>query len=360
MSMIQKLPDGTIAGAFQCSRTREGALDQHLCLSRSHDGGITWSPHTVPQWGLLPIWGPVLHCDEDGKLWLFYSESRKETSPGGDIKYIISWNQGETWSPPVTIYTTEHRGGVQKVTANKLADLGEGHWVLPVWAEPHDERIDKGQRSAFVLVTQNYGLTWDAKGDLFDPLTWLIEGAVSPLETRGSVLQFFRTWKGAIYSTTSVDWGLNWKPATPTELLNPDSKVCLLHHSSGTLLLAYNNSTYERTPLTLAESTDEGKTWHPLSVLEDDPDMWFAYPTMEEVDGNILVSYTVYGHEKPKGKWALPRRNQDANDVDILPSILDGWIDDRQKERKSKDVPHVGAFFSGIRVALVELPWGKK
>lgn len=46
---------------------------------------------------------------------MFYSESRKSLSPGGDVKYIVSSNCGQSWGPPVTIYTHEADGEVPKV-----------------------------------------------------------------------------------------------------------------------------------------------------------------------------------------------------------------------------------------------------
>ena len=44
------------------------------------------------------------------RLFLFYSESRKAYSPGGDVKYITSTDAGESWSPPTVIYTHEQVG----------------------------------------------------------------------------------------------------------------------------------------------------------------------------------------------------------------------------------------------------------
>jgi hypothetical protein len=55
-----------------------------------------------------------------GKLCLFYTESRKARSPGGDVKCIASLDAGESWSHPRTIFTHEADGGVPKVLANKL------------------------------------------------------------------------------------------------------------------------------------------------------------------------------------------------------------------------------------------------
>ena len=50
---------------------------------------------------------------------LFYSESRKQLSPGGDVKLIRSRDEGKSWSEPETLMTHERYGGVPKVIANR-------------------------------------------------------------------------------------------------------------------------------------------------------------------------------------------------------------------------------------------------
>lgn len=81
----------------------------------------------------IPLHWPFVWfvCAESSRLFLFYSESRKAFSPGGDIKYITSSNAGQTWSPPVTIYTHEADDEVPKVTANKPIVASDGNWYLP-------------------------------------------------------------------------------------------------------------------------------------------------------------------------------------------------------------------------------------
>ncbi len=49
-----------------------------------------------------------------------------------------------------------------------------------------------------------------------------------------------------------------------------------------TWLLAWNNSTVGRTPLTLATSGTEGERWEHLLDLETDPNGNFAYPFLLE------------------------------------------------------------------------------
>ena len=72
----------------------------------------------------------LLHAGSD-RLFLFYCESRKALSPGGDIKYIVSRDLGETWAPPVTIYTHEAEGEVPKVCGARLLVAKDGTWYLP-------------------------------------------------------------------------------------------------------------------------------------------------------------------------------------------------------------------------------------
>jgi len=63
-------------------------------------------------------------------------------------------------------------------------------------------------------------------------------------------------------------------------------------HDSGHLLFVFNNSFDDRTPLTAAISTDNGKTFpHRRNLATGDGD--FAYPTaIQTTDGQIHVTYT--------------------------------------------------------------------
>ena len=123
---------------------------QSIFWSISNDAGRTWDkPQVVVASEDLPLWSPVVHA-EAGRLWLFYSMSspyceyydkRKKKlrhSPGGDILYVASDDNGHSWTFPAHIlrYSDEHERGVPKVIANKLAVLHDGSWVLPFWREP--------------------------------------------------------------------------------------------------------------------------------------------------------------------------------------------------------------------------------
>src|ERR671916_386056 len=102
-----------------------------------------------------------------------------------------------------------------------------------------------------------------------------------------------RTQAKYVYRTESFDYGRTWSPAVPTEFANPWSRVDLLALDSGALLLAYNPSGSNRTPLVLALSTDGGLTWPHSVTIEDDPTKRFSYPyLMQATDGAIHMGYS--------------------------------------------------------------------
>eukprot|EP00238_Polyblepharides_amylifera_P013106 CAMPEP_0196574354 /NCGR_PEP_ID=MMETSP1081-20130531/4083_1 /TAXON_ID=36882 /ORGANISM="Pyramimonas amylifera, Strain CCMP720" /LENGTH=387 /DNA_ID=CAMNT_0041892349 /DNA_START=68 /DNA_END=1231 /DNA_ORIENTATION=+ len=331
-----------LGAAWQASSAGcEGDPGQHVRFSLSWDAGQTWGPSSCVMYGLSAVWSPILHYDEAAsRLYLFYSESRKVHSPGGDIKVVESTDLGGSWSHPRTILTHEADGGVPKVLANKLTVLSSGAWVLPYWREPPDSwelyphyhplqhspkpprpappagsPADVKLSSAGVLVSLDSGASWTARGSVQLASTWLIENTLVglsptepsqlPRESRDfqeSLLMLFRTGEGKIFASRCEDGrGEEWTPAVPTELPNPNSKTgmtkCRLPNRSGEacLALAYNHSTTKRSPLHLACSYDDGESWVQSAVLENDEQGNFAYPTpIEWEDGIVKVAYTVW------------------------------------------------------------------
>lgn len=107
-------------------------------MPTEHAGGETWQPHRPVQWGLAPLWAPVLHWDAAGAtLALYYSESRKALSPGGDVKRMVSSDGGATWSPPSLVWTHEDHEPVPKVTSSRPVRGMGGDLFLAVHLEPH-------------------------------------------------------------------------------------------------------------------------------------------------------------------------------------------------------------------------------
>ena len=265
MAMMERLPNGSLAVAFQASPTSyEGSVHQALFWSTSSDGGVSWSEPTVlVDDDQMPVWTPVLRA-EGNRLWLIYTRSSRKCryfdrsrgvlrhSPGGDLLYVASDDSGATWSSPQLMLPYDAEGGIPKVVANKMAVLGSGAWVLPFWREPgktcpklrsevkDPKDIVKG--SAGVLISGDQGLTWSVKGNLTSPGTWLIENTVLELGTR-SLLQHFRTRKGVAYASVSVDGGETWSTPQRTSIPNPNSKMHTIRGSGYTRTVSYTHLT---------------------------------------------------------------------------------------------------------------------
>jgi hypothetical protein len=68
--------------------------------------------------------------------------------------------------------------------------------------------------------------------------------------------------------------------------------------STGDLLLVWNNHegvpaewAGRRTPLSVAVSSDEGRTWGRARTIEDDPEGWYCYTAIEFVGEHVLLGY---------------------------------------------------------------------
>eukprot|EP00045_Choanoeca_perplexa_P008635 m.81287 g.81287 ORF g.81287 m.81287 type:complete len:251 (-) comp14566_c0_seq10:1875-2627(-) len=181
----------------------------------------------------------------------------------------------------------ESRGQVAKVTANHLLVSGS-RWLLPFWQEKRSD-YDYGPMCGAVLTSDDGGKTWTPYGCLHDNSTWLIENTLAVVGTN-KIYQLFRTQADYIYESWSLDNGVTWSNATALSLENPNSKTCLTQANSSQIL-AYNPSKSNRTPLSLASSTD-GHTWTKMVDLETDPAGSFAYPTPIIVGQRVLTSYT--------------------------------------------------------------------
>ncbi|KAK3241776.1 hypothetical protein CYMTET_48489 [Cymbomonas tetramitiformis] len=314
-----------VYAAWQASDFHEGAHDQHIRFVKSVNGGLLWEhkTRTVVQGGGVPVWGPVLHSEPGGKLWLFYSRSRHNCTikgrddwlaPGGDIMAVVSRDGGATFGPPRNILplpNTDPRDDspAPRVIANKLVEIELGKdrssntsggvlWLLPFWTEARGTCGSLATDKTALLCSTDRGATWQIRGSI--PRleeTWLIESTLAEVgegEKKG-LLQLFRSRSERVYSSYSSDWGRTWSPPRKTELPNPDSKVHMLRLEGGSVMVAYNNATVrgKRNNLELARSYDFGTTWQHVATLENDKAGEFSYPSIAQVPGGmVLVAYT--------------------------------------------------------------------
>jgi hypothetical protein len=100
----------------------------------------------------------------------------------------------------------------------------------------------------------------------------------------------------AVGSSESHDGGWTWSEGVNSKFQNPNAAVDFIKLRSGNLLLVFNDSMNDRTPLTVALSADGGQTWPwQRNVAEGPYD--YAYPmAVQTRDGKIHLVFT--SHER--------------------------------------------------------------
>lgn len=159
-----------------------------------------------------------------------------------------------------------------------------GRWVLPAY-------VQSIYQSQFWL-SDDQGETWRPTEALFT-LPNNLQPAVQELGD-GYLLALLRSGEGGpAWQACSGDHGETWLLCRRADLPNPNSGLDFLRLAGGSLVVAYNHSTTERTPLVVRASLDGGETWRPPKMVEDGAPQ-LSYPCLtQSADG---VIHLVYSH----------------------------------------------------------------
>jgi predicted neuraminidase len=238
----------------------EYANSTAIWASRKKQGVAQWSaPRIIAQDPLRSLGNGAAWQAPDGKLWLFYVVRFGDTWSSSRVAVKISEDRGETWSDSTMLVLDEGW-----MVRGKPVVLASGEWLLPLYQETGEdrERVGPGTTSVFLLRNPKTG-EWKAGGRIRSK-NGNLQPAVVELAP-GHLLAFCRRGggygpgeKGHIVRSESRDGGATWSVGADSEFPNPNSAVDLMRLRSGALLLVYNDSMSDRTPLVAALSIDGG------------------------------------------------------------------------------------------------------
>ena len=304
VASLAECPQGSLVMVWYGGKT-ECAPDVRLYLSRSGLTDSAWSP---PEAILSPervgkdlghpvksLGNAILLPRRDGSLRLLFTSIAVGKWSGCRLGTCVSRDAGKTWSRTQPLRLSPFFNFSEVVRSRPVPLIGGG-WCVPIYHE---------------LASKYPEILWlgDQDGTVTFSKTRIAGGCTTnqpslvPLdEKRAIVLLRNVTDARKIFISRTNDGGLTWTPPEPTDLPNPDSGISGLGLSDGRILLAFNDSAENRTPLSLAVSSDEGRTWKRLAVLESEPGATFSYPyLMRSSDGLIRLAYT-YTWEPKKTK----------------------------------------------------------
>ena len=273
----------------------EYASGTGVFASRRNKGSETWTaPVLIASDPLRSVGNAVVSEAPDGALWLFYVVRYGRTWSTSRIQAKISRDNGHTWSDS---FMVSDREGT--MVRNKPIVLTTGEWLLPVYHETgNDTEVVGADSTSRFLVWDADVKTWSERGLIRSTKGNLQPGVVEVAPEH--LVAYCR--RGGGYGKVSDGWavraeshdgGRTWTEGANSQFHNPNSALELLKLRNGHLLMIFNDSMYQRTPLVAAVSTDGDKTWPHRKVIGGDPKAQYAYPTaVQGADGRIHVVWT--------------------------------------------------------------------
>lgn len=288
-STLVELRDGDVLAAW-FGGSAEGKRDVAIWGAR-RAGGQWSAPMELVREPNTPCWNPVLFHSADGRLWLYYKFGPVVREWTGARMY--SDDEGKTWSKP------EHLpAGLLGPIKDKPLVLKDGVIVsgssvesYASWAAWIERSTDNGRTWKTIGPITVAGVTPPAS-DGKEIVTGIIQPAV--VQLGGKHLRFYARPSndlGKIAVADSMDEGATWTQARLIDVVNPNSGIDAVGLRDGRVVLIYNDSPTERTPLKLAVSKD-GEHFTAFATLESEPGE-YSYPAIIQLkDGDLAMTYT--------------------------------------------------------------------
>ncbi|WP_245729200.1 sialidase family protein [Niabella drilacis] len=295
------LKDGRIL--FVYSRyTGKNAGDHapaYLAGRYSSDGGKTWSGRDeviVTQEGNMNVMSVSLLRLRNGTIALFYL--RKNSAVDCIPVVRFSTDEAKTWTTPVDCITDQK--GYFVLNNDRVIQLKDGRLMMAVarHSRPSDAKW-RETGALFAYYSDDNGKTWVPGKQVNTPAGIITQEPGLVALKRGRIMMYIRASGGTQYVSYSNDRGATWSTATSYNLKSPLSPATIERiPSSGDLLAIWNNNDGSipaikgrRTPLTVAISRNEGRSWEKITGIETDTDGWYCYTAIHFYKKSVLLSY---------------------------------------------------------------------
>ncbi|MGP8290438.1 sialidase family protein [Vreelandella zhanjiangensis] len=338
-SFLHELDNGDLLCAW-FGGTQEGVPDISIFVARLAKGELEWSePHKLSDDATRSEQNPVLFTAPDGALWLTYTAQLSGHQNTAIVRRRRSYDGGKTWSATEDLFKTP---GI--FIRQPPVFTQDGSWVLPVFLcrVAEGERWTGNDDISAVMISKDAGNTWQQQ-DVPESVG-CVHMNIQPLKD-GSFIALYRSrWADCIYLSRSQD-AVNWSAPEATELPNNNSSIQFTCLDNGHLALVYNHrraspnaerraSLYDdiedaedhgelvdqasnagksafwgapRAPMTLAVSTDGGRSWPIRRDLEigdgycmtnnstEKKNREYSYPTIiQGQEGDLHIAFTYF------------------------------------------------------------------
>ncbi len=313
------LQDGRIL--FVYTRYNGDSWSDHasadLAAIISADDGRSWGkPAIIRQNDAANIMSVSLLRLQDGRIALLYLRKKALSTQLFDCRpwLCFSADEGKSWSEAKDV--TGLPPAYLVVNNDRLIQLRDGRLLLPAaFHRFQKENIDL-RAIAIFFISDDGGETWREAKEWVLPAAKISSGFQEPgvCECQnGQILAYFRTSAGAQYQAISQDGGETWSDAQFSHHFpSPTAPLSMKRHpESGELFAVWcdhdprwkierSEGSWGRTPLVLAQSSNNGISWHGHRLLETKPDHGYCYTAMLFTKEALLLAYCCGGGKSSK------------------------------------------------------------
>lgn len=289
-STIVELRNGDLLAAW-FGGSAESRPDVAIWAAR-HVGDRWSTPFELAREPEIATFNPVLFFTKDERLWLYF-----KFGPGP-----TSWSAARRWSND----DGRNWSAVEHLPAGLYGPIRAKPLIMPDGTIISGTSVESYQSWAcWIERSSDGGKTWEKSGPIAVPREvarkddrgdaapdGIIQPSIVPLG--GKRLRFYARSTagiGRVCVADSADGGVTWTQARPIDLPNPNSGIDAVALRDGRIVLVYNHSDRERTPLNIAVSKD-GEHFQMFYTLEDQPGE-YSYPAIIQArDGELHLTYT--------------------------------------------------------------------
>jgi sialidase-1 len=313
-----RCPDGEILLVFRRAVNRAKEIPgyythldptSHVVLSRSHDGGMTWTePQVIVDGKEHGEQDPTIFQLSDGTLlcaffrWKFFptedaphNTQMRSVKPLGlassldGVWVMKSSDKGHTWSDPRKISIPEFPG--ELAIQASLQELQNGTCLMPLYGKKKEDETSR----AILIESPDGGKTWNYLSDIAydeDNITSFFEPFLYVTEDESQFVALLRTSDLHLYTTRSRDEGRTWEPHKKHTVWGHPFHALRL--TSGRVLITYG---YRREPFGIRAKIVDPDLQNidsaPEFILRDDGgNRDIGYPTATLLDHDrVLVMY---------------------------------------------------------------------
>lgn len=294
------LKDGSIL--FIYTRYTGSSTSDHapanLAARKSKDNGKTWTDSDqiiVTNEGGMNVMSVSLLRLQNGNIALFYllKNSEKDCIP----VMRISKDEAETWGDPTPCIADKQ--GYFVLNNNRVIQLKNGRLLMAVALHNTPNGTWNNKATIFSYYSDDNGVSWKSSSSVPDATKIITQEPGLVALKDGKIMMFIRASGGVQQLSYSSDKGETWSSIVNSTINSPLSPASISRiPKTGDLLLVWNNNDGNipeikgmRTPLSIAISKDEGKTWLHMKNIETDPDGWYCYMAIHFTNKDVLIGY---------------------------------------------------------------------